>query len=174
MKIHLLPLSGLHLIELEPFRDDRGSFTRCFCSRELADAGLNMEIVQVNHSLTRQKGAVRGLHFQNAPHAEIKIVRCLRGKCFDVAVDIRPDSATYLQWHGEILSSKNNRALYIPEGFAHGFQVIEPETELLYLSSKYYTPSAEEGIRYNDPAVAVEWPLPVRHVSKRDSGFALL
>lgn len=174
MKISPLPLSGLHLIEAEPFRDDRGRFARLFCEKELALGGLNMKIVQINHSLTRSVGAVRGMHYQKAPHAETKIVRCLRGQCFDVAVDIRPESPTYLKWYGEVLTGDNDKALYIPEGFAHGFQVLESNTELLYFHSEFYTPSAEGGVRYDDPAVGIAWPLAASDVSSRDSGFPLL
>jgi len=174
MKISRLLLDGLFLIETEPFVDHRGKFGRLFCSRELGDAGLHMDIVQINQSLTRQKGAVRGMHFQHSPHAEIKVVRCLRGGCFDVAVDMRPDSPTYLQWHGELLTADNGRAMFIDKGFAHGFQTVEPNTELLYFHSDFYKPSAEGGVKHDDPVLGIDWPLPICDVSDRDMNFSLL
>lgn len=169
-----LPLDGLHLIESEPFADIRGRFARLHCSRELGDAGLDIRIVQINHSVTKTVGAVRGMHFQYPPHAEVKIVRCMRGKCFDVAVDLRPDSKTYLKWHGEILSGDDDKALFIPQGFAHGFQVIESDTELLYLHSEFYSKEHEGGVRFDDPALAIEWPLPPTDVSDRDVNHPLI
>lgn len=169
-----LELNGLYLLETEPFKDHRGQFARLFCARELAEIGLDKPIAQINHSLTRTKGTIRGMHFQLPPHAEIKIVRCLRGACFDVAVDLREDSPTYLRWHGERLTDKNNRALLIPEGFAHGFQTLEPDTELLYFHTEFYTPDCEGGVRYDDPAIGIKWPLPVCDVSERDKNHPLL
>ncbi|HKI80150.1 MAG TPA: dTDP-4-dehydrorhamnose 3,5-epimerase [Pseudodesulfovibrio sp.] len=163
-----LELNGLYLLETEPFKDHRGQFARLFCARELAEIGLDKPIAQINHSLTRTKGTIRGMHFQLPPHAEIKIVRCLRGACFDVAVDLREDSPTYLRWHGERLTDKNNRALLIPEGFAHGFQTLEPDTELLYFHTEFYTPDSESGVRYDDPAIGIAWPLPVCDISDKD------
>nr|WP_321514106.1 dTDP-4-dehydrorhamnose 3,5-epimerase [uncultured Pseudodesulfovibrio sp.] len=163
-----LKLKGLHLIETEPFKDHRGQFARLFCVRELEEIGLDKPIVQINHSVTRTKGAIRGMHFQLPPHAEIKIVRCIRGACFDVAVDMRKDSNTYLQWHGEILTESNNRAMYIPEGFAHGFQAMEPDTELLYLHTEFYTQGSEDGVGFDDPAIGIQWPLPPTDISEKD------
>lgn len=168
MKKTPLELNGLYLLETEPFKDHRGQFARLFCARELAEIGLDKPIAQINHSLTRAKGAVRGMHFQLPPHAEVKIVRCLRGTCFDVAVDLREDSPTFLRWHGEILTGENNRSLLIPEGFAHGFQSLEPDTELLYFHTEFYTPDSESGVRYDDPAIGIEWPLPVCDISEKD------
>ncbi|MBC16636.1 dTDP-4-dehydrorhamnose 3,5-epimerase [Pseudodesulfovibrio profundus] len=169
MIISDLPLAGLLLLESEPFRDDRGQFSRLFCRNELSERGVGMNIAQINHSLTRKVGSIRGMHFQRPPHAEIKIIRCLRGKCFDVAVDLRPESDTYLKWHGEILEGHDNKALLIPEGFAHGFQVLEADTELLYLHSEFYTPEVEAGVRFDDPQLAIEWPLPPSEISDRDA-----
>jgi len=174
MKIFNLPLLGLNLIKATPFMDERGRFARLFCAKELQDAGIEMVIVQVNHSVTRKVGAIRGMHFQRPPHAEIKIVRCLRGKCFDVAVDLRPDSATYLKWHGEVLSGDDEKALRIPEGFAHGFQVLEENTELLYFHSEYYAPRSEGGVRFDDPAIGINWPLPATDISARDKSYPLI
>ncbi len=174
MKITPLPLRGLNLIESEPFCDQRGRFARMFCARELAEVGLNANVVQANHSVTSRKGSIRGMHFQRSPHAETKIVRCLAGACFDVAVDLRPESETYLQWHGEMLTPDNYRALYIPEGFAHGFQSLEDDTVLFYMVTACYEPSAEGGILYNDPAVNIQWPLAVADISERDQRFPLI
>lgn len=174
MKLIPLPLDGLHLLETEPFGDHRGRFGRLFCARELAEIGLEKPVVQINHSLTREKGALRGMHFQRPPHAELKIVRCLRGRCFDVAVDLRPDSPTYMQWHGEILDPETMRAMYIPEGFAHGFQTLEQDTELLYLHTEFYEPTSEGAVRYDDPAIGIEWPLPVTDISDRDRSHPLI
>jgi len=169
-----LKLNGLHLLKTEPFKDHRGQFARFFCARELAEIGLEKPIAQINHSRTRAKGAIRGMHYQKSPHAELKIVRCIRGACFDVAVDLRKDSPTYLQWHSEILTEENSYALYIPEGFAHGFQTLEPDTELLYLHTEFYTPNSEDGIRFDDPAIGINWPLPPHDISERDTKHPFL
>ena len=174
MKCTPLSLPGLCLLESEPFSDHRGRFARLFCEKELKEAGIDMNIVQINHSVTRGVGAVRGMHFQFPPHAEIKIVRCLQGRCFDVAVDLRPDSPTFLEWHGEVLSGDDDKALIIPKGFAHGFQVLEQDTELLYLHSAYYTPDSEGAVRYNDPAIGIEWPLAPTDISDRDMQHPLI
>jgi dTDP-4-dehydrorhamnose 3,5-epimerase len=148
-----------------PVEDARGTFARLFCAREL---GLEKPIAQINHSLTRKKGAVRGLHFQRPPHAETKIVSCLRGKAFDVAVDLRADSPTYLRWHAVELSPGNRNAFWIPEGFAHGFQALEEDTELLYLHTEYYAQDAEGALNAADPRLGIEWPLAFTEVSERD------
>lgn len=174
MIITPLPLDGLYLLQAEPFCDHRGQFARHYCARELAEAGLECSIVQVNHSITCTEGAVRGMHYQKPPHAEIKIVRCLRGACFDVAVDMRQDSPTYLQWFGVELTPENRKAMYIPEGFAHGFQVIEPEVELIYFHSAYYNRESESGIRHDDPIVGIEWPLPITEISEKDKNLPLV
>ncbi|MUM78099.1 dTDP-4-dehydrorhamnose 3,5-epimerase [Pseudodesulfovibrio sp. F-1] len=164
-------IEGLYVLESEPVSDHRGRFARLFCARELAEIGLEKPIAQINLSLTRAKGAIRGMHFQNPPHAELKIIRCIRGACFDVAVDLRPHSPSYLKWHAEILTPDNFRAMYIPEGFAHGFQALEPDTELLYCHTEYYVPESEDGVRFDDPAIAIVWPLPVTDMSTRDMQF---
>lgn len=174
MIITPLPISGLYQVQSEPFRDARGQFARLFCLRELSETGLEMNVVQINHSSTKSVGTVRGMHFQQYPCAEKKIVRCLAGRCFDVAVDLRPDSKTYLKWFGTVLSPDNNKALYIPEGFAHGFQALAPDTEMLYLHSEYYSPEREEGVRHDDPVVKIEWPLPPCDVSQRDMQHPLI
>jgi len=133
MKIKQTSLQDAFIIEPEPFKDNRGIFARCFCQRELQNMLHGNNIVQINHSLTKQKGAIRGMHFQYPPKAETKMVKCLRGSVFDVMVDLRQESSTFLKWHGEILSAENIKMMFIPEGFAHGFQALEENTELLYL-----------------------------------------
>jgi dTDP-4-dehydrorhamnose 3,5-epimerase len=174
MIIHELPLAGAALVAAQPFSDDRGVFSRFFCSRELAPLIGPREIVNVNFSRTSRKGSLRGLHFQRAPHREMKLVRCLRGSVYDVIVDLRRESATFLQWHGEILSAENHLMLVVPEGFAHGFQALDDESELLYLTTAFYEAGAEGGVRYDDPALSLAWPLPVADISGKDAGHPLL
>lgn len=174
MKINHTPLQDAFIIEPEPFKDDRGLFARVFCQQELQHILHNKNIVQINHSLTRQKGAIRGMHFQKPPKAEIKMVKCLRGSVFDVIIDLRKGSPTFLKLHGETLSSENMKMLYIPEGFAHGFQTLEENSELLYLHTEFYNPEHEGGVRYDDPKVGIKWPLKVTDISKRDRYHPLL
>lgn len=174
MQFTALPLEGSWLIEAEPFSDSRGQFARIFCQKELAEIGLTKPLTQINHSLTRAKGAIRGMHYQPPPHAEIKIVRCLRGACHDVIVDLRNESPTFLKWHAEELTPDTMRAIYIPEGFAHGFQTLESDTELLYFHTEFYTPGNEGAIRFDDPAVNIDWPLPPTDISDRDKKHPLL
>lgn len=174
MKVIVTPLLGLKVIETTLFQDSRGAFARWYCERELAEIIGNRRILQINHSLTVAEGAVRGLHFQKPPHAEMKLVRCLKGRVWDVAVDIRKDSPTYLQWHAEELTPVNARMMVIPEGFAHGFQVLEPESELLYLHTAFYTAESESALRFDDPALGISWPVPVSDVSTRDLSHPLL
>jgi len=168
------PLAGLTLIQRKPIADDRGLFERLFCQEELKEAGLDKPIVQINRSLTRTKGTVRGMHFQYPPHAEAKIVSCLRGEVFDVAVDIRAGSSTFLQWHGEVLSAENSKSLLIPEGFAHGFQTLTDDCELLYFHTAAYAPHAEGGLRWDDPRIGIVWPQDVVDLSERDRRFPFL
>ena len=174
MKIKQTPLQDAFVIEPEPFSDDRGLFARVFCKQALRDILRGKNIVQVNHSMTRQKGAIRGMHFQRPPMAEIKMVKCLRGSVFDVMIDMRSDSSTFLNWHGEKLSAENMKMMYIPEGFAHGFQTLEPNSELLYLHTEFYSPELEGGVRYNDSMINISWPLEVTDVSERDQKHQLL
>lgn len=173
MKLVKTAIDGLYVAETEKRADHRGAFTRLFCDRDLAQAIGGRQIVQVNHSQTAAVGALRGLHFQCPPHAEMKMVRCLKGRVFDVAVDIRKNSPTYLHYHAEELSPDNARMMVIPEGFAHGFQVLEAGSEMLYLHTAFYNPAAEGGLRYDDPALAIVWPLPVSDISDRDKGHPL-
>lgn len=174
MKILPTRIRGVHVVETTPFVDQRGSFARLFCAGELAEAIGRRHIVQINHSCTGVVGAVRGLHFQHAPHAEMKLVRCMKGRVWDVAVDLRAGSPTFLQWHAEELAPGNGRMLVIPEGCAHGFQVLERDSELLYLHTAFYTPSAEGGVRFDDPLIGIAWPLPVAELSGRDRAHSLL
>lgn len=161
-------LPGVFIVETTRFSDHRGAFARLYCEHELAPIIGGRRIVQINHSRTQTVGAVRGMHFQFPPHAEMKLVRCLKGRVWDVAVDLRADSPTFLQWHGEELTPGNARMLVIPEGCAHGFQVLEADSELLYLHTAFYMPEAEGGVLHNDSRLNIGWPLPVADLSKRD------
>jgi len=174
--VKLVPavIAGVFVAETQAFQDSRGAFARMFCEQELAAAIGERRIEQINHSRTVAVGAIRGLHFQHAPNAEMKMVRCLRGRVWDVALDLRKGSATFLQWHAQELSAANALMLVIPEGCAHGFQVLEPDSELLYLHTASYTPSAEGGVRFDDPALNVPWPLPPADVSERDRKHPLI
>lgn len=167
------PITDLVVIERQRLGDERGFFSRFFCGQELSDFGIGT-VAQINHTMTQAKGTIRGMHFQRAPHDEAKFVSCLQGKIFDVAIDLRPASPTYLKWHGEILSKENARSLLIPAGFAHGFQTLSPDCELIYLHDKPHAPNAEEGLHPLDPAINVLWPLPVAQLSGRDKSFVLL
>lgn len=167
-------LSGSYEIELTPFVDERGWFARYFCKDEFKDIGHKGEWVQLNHSVTNKKGTVRGLHFQVPPYAEVKLVRCIVGSVFDVIVDLRKDSPSFLKWFGAELSAVKKNMLYIPEGFAHGFQCLEDHCELLYHHTAFYNSTAERGIRYDDPRLAIKWPFEVSNISKRDLAHPLL
>lgn len=174
MKIHTTPLSGMRFIELDWRNDSRGGFARLFCERELADILGARRIVQANYSLNEHIGSIRGMHFQHPPHSEMKFVVCVRGAVWDVAVDLRSNSATYLRWYGLKLSAEGRTMVVIPEGFAHGFQVIVPGSELIYFHTATYAPASEEGLRYDDPALGINWPITVGEVSVRDRNFALI
>ena len=165
---HDTPLHGLKLVQRKPIADVRGFFARFYCADEFRAAGVDKPIAQINHTLTRSKGAVRGLHFQYPPHAEIKLVSCFSGAVFDVAVDLRANSPTFLHWHGEILSAEDSRSLLIPEGYAHGFQTLTEDCELLYLHTAAFHPETEGALNVTDPALAIKWPLPVSELSERD------
>jgi dTDP-4-dehydrorhamnose 3,5-epimerase len=162
-------LAGVVVVETTPVADHRGAIARLYCERELATIVDERRIVQINHSRTVTVGAVRGMHFQRPPHAEMKLVRCLKGRVWDVAVDVRAGSPTFLQWHAVELAPDNALMLVIPEGCAHGFQVLEPESELLYLHTAFYAPEAEGAIPCNDPRLGIPWPLPVAGLSQRDA-----
>lgn len=174
MHLQPLPLEGAYLIDPDPFKDERGIFARVFCAQELKEIGHIKGIVQINHSLTTQRGAIRGMHFQYAPKTEIKMVKCMAGSVFDVIVDMRIQSATFSRWHGEKLSSDNMKMMYIPEGFAHGFQTLTENAQLLYLHTEFYAPEYEGGIRFNDPDLGIDWPLMSTMISDKDRKLPLL
>jgi len=167
-------LSGLYSIELEPIVDRRGFFVRVFCKDDFSLLKKNLIFTQVNHSLTKEKGSIRGMHFQYPPYSETRVVRCISGTVFDVAVDLRKNSKTYLQFHGELLSAKNMKMLYIPEGFAHGFQTLTNSCEMLYFHTGFYNKKNEGGIRCDDPAIGIKWKLPVTNISARDRNLKLI
>ena len=169
-----LPLAGLKRVTRLPMTDARGSFTRLFCVEAFAAAGWNKPIAQINHSYTAKRGTVRGMHFQYPPHAEMKLVICLRGEVWDVAVDLRQGSPTFLRWHAERLSAENGAALLIPEGFAHGFQTLTDAVELLYLHTHPYVPEAEGRIHPQEARLAIAWPLTITELSERDANAAPL
>jgi dTDP-4-dehydrorhamnose 3,5-epimerase len=168
------PIKDLKVIERKPIGDSRGFLARIFCADQLKTAGWHTPIAQINQTVTRKRGTVRGMHFQNAPHAEMKLISCLRGEIFDVAVDLRNNSPTFLKWHAEKLSLENCRALLIPEGFAHGFQTLTDDCELLYLHSAPYIPASEAGIRAIDSRLGILWPLDFSEISQRDSEHPLI
>jgi dTDP-4-dehydrorhamnose 3,5-epimerase len=174
MKIKQTPLQGAFVIESEPFTDDRGIFARVFCQHELQGILYGKNIVQINHSITKQKGTIRGMHFQYPPKSEIKMVKCLRASVFDVMIDLRQDSPTFLKWHGEVLSAENMKMMVVPEGFAHGFQCLEDNSEIVYLVTQFYSPEHEEGVRYDDPMFNISWPLEPTDISEKDRKHSLL
>jgi dTDP-4-dehydrorhamnose 3,5-epimerase len=174
MNIRQTTIPGVILAESAPRIDERGSFTRLYCQDELSDVIGTRQIVQINHSHTKAVGAVRGLHYQRAPNAEMKLVRCIKGRVWDVALDLRAGSPTFLKWHAEELSETNAHMMVIPEGFAHGFQVLEEDSELLYLHTASYSPGAEGGIRPMDPGLSIDWPLAIEDLSDRDRNHPLL
>lgn len=167
-----LPLAEALLLEPELHEDERGFFERLWCRREQAEHGLNAALAQCSFSYNRRRGTLRGMHYQAAPHAETKIVRCAAGAIFDVIVDLRPDSPTRGQWYAAELSRRNRLSLYVPEGFAHGFQTLEDDTEVLYLISAFHEPSAARGARWDDPAFGIRWPMIPSVMSVRDRGYA--
>lgn len=166
-------LQGAYVIEAERVEDERGFFARTWCQHEFQARGLNMVIVQCSISFNQSKGTLRGMHYQSAPKAEAKLVRCTRGAIYDVIVDLRPDSATFKKWTASELTADNHRMLYIPEGLAHGFQTLQDETEVFYQMSEFYAPECARGFRWDDPAFAIDWPRPMSAISDRDQSFAL-
>lgn len=167
-------LSGAWIVELQAVQDDRGWFTRLFCDQTFGQKGLCSHFPQLNHSCTKHRGTIRGLHYQLPPHGEAKLVRCVRGAIQDVIVDLRRGSPTFLQWHAEVLTDENFRMVYLPEGFAHGFQTLEDDVAVIYQASSPYTPSAERGVCYGDPLVGIQWLVPDAIVSEKDAGLAWL
>jgi dTDP-4-dehydrorhamnose 3,5-epimerase len=169
-----LPLHGLKLVGHQRLGDSRGFLSRLFCAEELAAAGWHQPIAQINQTVTQKQGTVRGMHYQRPPHSEMKLVSCLQGVIWDVAVDLRAGSPTFLQWHALELSATNHRALLIPEGFAHGFQTLVDNCELIYMHTKAYAPSAEAGLNPQDPMLAITWPLAIAELSVRDAQHPML
>jgi dTDP-4-dehydrorhamnose 3,5-epimerase len=168
------PLAGAQVIELERLADERGFFARSFCQDEFGRNGLDAAIAQCNISWNRRRGTLRGMHFQAAPHEEAKVVRCTRGAIWDVIVDLREGSATRLQWFSVELTAENRTALYVPKGFAHGFQTLAEDSEVLYQMSEPYHAHLARGVRWDDPQLAIRWPLPDPILSERDRSYALL
>jgi dTDP-4-dehydrorhamnose 3,5-epimerase len=163
------PLSGAFVIELERREDDRGFFARLFCEREFAEAGLQTHFVQINNSLSKDRGTLRGMHYQLGLSAEVKVVRAVRGALWDAILDLRPDSATFGQHFGAELSAENRRMMYVPRGFAHGLMTLEEHTEAFYLVSAFYDPGSERGVRWNDPRFAIKWPTEPQIISGKDA-----
>ena len=167
-------LKGAFIIDIERREDSRGFFARAFCQHEFEDHGLKPVIAQANMAFNHKKGTLRGMHFQTAPHTEVKVVSCFAGAIYDVIVDLRPGSPTYRKWQAFELTAENQRQLYIPAGFAHGFQTLTEGAGVSYLISNFYEPSASTGVSYDDPALGIRWPLPVAAISDRDKAWALL
>lgn len=173
-KYSSLGLKGLGVVQPHTHSDDRGTFKRVFCQKLFGEFIPDIKILQINRSLTAKPGTVRGLHFQRQPYVETKIIQVLKGRIFDVAVDLRISSPTFLRWEGVELTKENEKILIIPPGFAHGFQTLEPDTELLYFHDNYYTPEAEAGVRFDDRTLSIKWPLEVSNVTDRDRSFELI
>lgn len=174
VKLQALGLAGLYLIQQKVFCDERGRFARLFCQTSLTAQGRPFVIRQINHSRTSEQGSVRGLHYQQSGFTESKLITCVRGAVWDVAVDLRPDSPTFLRWHAEELRADDGRSLLIPAGFAHGFQALSDDAEVLYLTDADYAPEHEAGLSVSDPRLAIAWPLPVRNLSAKDASHPLL
>ena len=168
------PIAGLTVVQRNPIEDARGFFSRFYCAYEFATLGFGKPIQQINHTYTIKAGAIRGMHFQYPPHAEVKLVSCLRGEVFDVAVDLRRDSPTFLQWHAEILSAANRRSLLIPEGFAHGFQTLTKDCELIYLHTAPYVKDAEGALNVTDTKLNIKWPREITEISDRDRAHPMI
>lgn len=173
MKFTETPLKGAFVIDPENLEDERGFFARSFCIEEFKAHGLNPRVVQCNISFNRKKGTVRGMHYQAKPHEEVKLVRCTMGAIFDVIIDLRPKSATFRQWSGVELTAANRKALYVPEGFAHGFQTLQDNTEIFYQMSQAHNPRYNRGVRWDDPAFGVQWPVAEITISEKDKGYGL-
>lgn len=168
MKFNKTKLDGSFVIDLDKREDERGFFARLFCINEFDQNQADRNIVQVNNSLSRDKGTLRGIHYQLSPKSETKIVRCIKGSLWDVIVDLRPDSPTFLQWFGETLSAENRRMMFVPKGFGHGFITLEPDTEAIYFVTEFYSPEHERGLRWDDPIIGIEWPIEPVIISEKD------
>jgi dTDP-4-dehydrorhamnose 3,5-epimerase len=164
-------LKGVFLIDIETLQDERGFFARTWCKQEFARKGLNSDLAQCSVSFNRRSGTLRGMHYQTAPHEEVKLLRCTAGAIFDVVIDVRSDSPTFMQWIGVELSASNHRMIYVPERVAHGFQTVEDNTEVFYQISEFHAPERSAGIRWNDPAFNIHWPPAARTISARDAAF---
>ena len=174
MKFIETKLKGAYLIEPELLEDKRGFFARTFCQKEFEAYGLNPRIAQCNLSYNKHKGTLRGMHYQAAPKAETKLVRCTRGAIYDVIIDLRPESPTYCQWIAEELYAENSKMMYSPEGFAHGFQTLKDDTEVFYQMSEFYSPEHARGVRWDDPAFGIKWPLNTKIISEKDDNYPLI
>lgn len=174
MKFKETKLKGLYVIEPEIHFDERGYFARIFCKQELSKIGIDFNIVQVNRSLNKKQGIIRGMHFQKPPKAEDKIIQCIKGKIYDVAIDLRQDSPTYGEWVAEELSEENKKMFLIPKGFAHGFQTLADSCEILYFMSEFYSPQYESGVRWNDPFFNIKWPIKDPILSEKDKNWPLI
>lgn len=174
MQFTATALDGAWIVDLQRLEDERGFFARSFCRREFEELGMNSDVVQANLSFNVNKGTLRGMHYQVDPAPETKLVRCTRGSIVDVIVDMRESSPTYRQHITVELTAENHRALFVPANFAHGFQTLEDNSEVMYLVSGFYTPDCERGLRFNDPALNIQWPLPVEHMSDKDANWPLL
>lgn len=174
MKFIETKLKRAYLIKPELLEDERGFFSRTFCQKEFEAYGLNPRIAQCNISYNKHKGTLRGMHYQAAPMAETKLVRCTRGAIYDVIIDLRPESPTYCQWIAEELNAENSKMMYVPEGFAHGFQTLKDDTEVFYQMSEFYSPEHARGVRWNDPAFGIEWPLNTKIISEKDKNYPLI
>ncbi len=171
MRFVPLKLAGVYVIEPEPIQDERGFFARTWCRNEFLSRGLNPNLVQCNISYNKVRGTLRGMHFQKAPHEEAKLVRCTQGGIYDVIVDLRSDSSTFTQWFGVELTAENRRALYVPEGFAHGFVTLKDDTEVLYQMSEFFDAGCAAGVRWNDQAFSIQWPVEAKVISERDRNY---
>lgn len=169
MKFNKTPLEGARTIELEKRGDDRGFFARYFCEREFGAEGLETKFVQINNSLSSKRGTLRGMHYQLPPSPEVKVVRCVRGSLWDVILDLRPDSPSFMQWFGAELSAENRVMMYVPRGFAHALITLADDTEAIYLVSEFYDPQSERGVRWNDPAIGIKWPIEPTEISPKDA-----
>jgi dTDP-4-dehydrorhamnose 3,5-epimerase len=164
-------LPGAFIIEIEKREDERGFFARAWCKKEFEAYGLNLDWVQANLAFSKRRGTLRGMHYQVAPYEEAKLMRCIRGAIYDVIIDLRPDSPTYKQWLGGELTADNHKMLYVPEGFAHGYQTLMDNIETFYQVSQFYSPESERGLRYDDPAFGIEWPIDVQVISDKDKSW---
>ena len=174
MEFIVTKLKGAYIIDLELKQDHRGFFARTFCAQEFAIHNLKPAVVQCNLAFNYSKGTLRGMHYQVSPATETKLIRCTQGAIYNVIIDLRPESKTYLQYIGVELTAKNRRALYVPEMFAHGYQTLTDDTEVTYQVSEYYTPNRERGLRYDDPLIGIEWPMPISEISEKDTNWSLL